>query len=129
MVTASHNPANTYNGYKACRGGRLPMTSEAADAVCHRDARRPPIFSRGHQGWRFDAALEQGGVFISGRHQGAVWQNIKAQSVRPSFVAKPQGWLVYSPLNGSNLVPVTRDAGDRRAGYHHCARATAVSGQ
>lgn len=110
MVTASHNPAK-YNGYKAYGPDGCQMTSEAADAV-YAEMQATDIFA-GIRLADFDAALEQGGIEYIGQDTiEALYENIKAQSVRPGLCKTAGLKLVYSPLNGSGLVPVTRVLGD-----------------
>ena len=83
MVTASHNPAK-YNGYKAYGPDGCQMTSEAADAV-YAEMQATDIFA-GIRLADFDAALEQGGIEYIGQDTiEALYENIKAQSVRPGL--------------------------------------------
>mgnify|MGYP002748315985 FL=1 len=87
------------------------MTSEAADAV-YAEMQATDIFA-GIRLADFDAALEQGGIEYIGQDTiEALYENIKAQSVRPGLCKTAGLKLVYSPLNGSGLVPVTRVLGD-----------------
>ena len=56
---------------------------------------------------------KQGGIEYIGQDTiEALYENIKAQSVRPGLCKTAGLKLVYSPLNGSGLVPVTRVLGD-----------------
>ncbi len=87
------------------------MTSEAADAV-YAEMQATDIFA-GIRLADFDVALEQGGIEYIGQDTiEALYENIKAQSVRPGLCKTAGLKLVYSPLNGSGLVPVTRVLGD-----------------
>ncbi len=110
MVTASHNPAK-YNGYKAYGPDGCQMTSEAADAV-YAEMQATDIFT-GVKLADYDAALAAGDIAYIGQDTiEALYENIKAQSVRPGLCRTAGLKLVYSPLNGSGLVPVTRVLSD-----------------
>ncbi len=110
MVTASHNPAK-YNGYKAYGPDGCQMTSEAADAV-YAEMQATDIFA-GVKLADYDAALAAGEIAYIGQDTvEALYENIKAQSVRPGLCKTAGLKLVYSPLNGSGLVPVTRVLSD-----------------
>ncbi len=110
MVTASHNPSK-YNGYKAYGPDGCQMTSEAADAV-YAEMQATDIFT-GVKLADFDAARAAGDIlYIEQETIEAFYENVKAQSVRPGLCKTAGLKLVYSPLNGSGLVPVTRVLGD-----------------
>ena len=110
MVTASHNPAR-YNGYKAYGPDGCQMTSEAADAV-YAEMQATDLFT-GVKLADYDAALAAGQIEYIGQDTvEALYENIKAQSVRPGLCKTAGLKLVYSPLNGSGLVPVTRVLSD-----------------
>ncbi len=110
MVTASHNPSK-YNGYKAYGPDGCQMTSEAADAV-YAEMQATDIFADVKLA-DFDAALAAGNIEYIGQDTiEALYENIKAQSVRPGLCKTAGLKLVYSPLNGSGLVPVTRVLAD-----------------
>ncbi len=106
MVTASHNPAK-YNGYKAYGPDGCQMTSEAADAV-YAEMQATDIFT-GVKHMPYAEALAAGMIkIIPEEVKEALYDNIKAQSVRPGICAGAGLKLVYSPLNGSGNVPVRR---------------------
>lgn len=110
MVTASHNPAK-YNGYKAYGPDGCQMTSEAADAV-YAEMQKTDEFTDVKL-VDFDAALADGRIaYIEDSVVEALYDNIKAQSVRPGLCKTAGLKLVYSPLNGSGNVPVRRVLGD-----------------
>lgn len=110
MVTASHNPAK-YNGYKAYGPDGCQMTSEAADTV-YAEMQRTDAFDDVKL-VDFDAALADGKiVWIEQDTIEALYDNIKAQSVRPGLCKTAGLKLVYSPLNGSGNVPVRRVLAD-----------------
>ncbi|MDD3430096.1 MAG: phospho-sugar mutase [Oscillospiraceae bacterium] len=110
MVTASHNPAK-YNGYKAYGPDGCQMTTEAADAV-YAEIQNTDIFDD-VKTMPFDEAMEQGIIkYIGEGVTEALYDNIKAQSVRPNLCKSAGLKLVYTPLNGSGNVPVRRVLGD-----------------
>ena len=110
MVTASHNPAK-YNGYKAYGPDGCQMTDEAAGAV-YAEMQATDVFT-GVKLTDYDAALAAGDIaYIEQDTIEALYENIKAQSVRTGLCKTAGLKLVYSPLNGSGLVPVTRVLAD-----------------
>lgn len=106
MVTASHNPAK-YNGYKAYGPDGCQMTDEAADIV-YAEIQKTDILT-GAKVMDFEEGLKKGLIEYVGEDcKEALYQAIEARSVRPGICASAGLKLVYSPLNGSGLVPVTR---------------------
>ena len=110
MVTASHNPAK-YNGYKAYGPDGCQMTDDAA-AIVYAEIQKTDILD-GAKIISFEEGLEKGLIqYVGEECKEALYDAIKARSVRPGL-CKPAGLkLVYSPLNGSGLVPVTRVLND-----------------
>lgn len=110
MVTASHNPAK-YNGYKAYGPDGCQMTDEAADIV-YAQIQETDILN-GAKIVSFEEGLESGLIEYVGEDcKEALYQAIESRSVRPGLCSKAGLKLVYSPLNGSGLVPVMRVLGD-----------------
>ena len=110
MVTASHNPAK-YNGYKAYGPDGCQMTEEAAGAV-YAEMQKTDVFDDVKLA-DFDEAMADGRiVYIEQDTIEALYDNIKAQSVRPGLCETAGLKLVYSPLNGSGNVPVRRVLAD-----------------
>ena len=106
MVTASHNPAK-YNGYKAYGPDGCQMTDEAANIV-YAEIQKTDILT-GAKTMDFDEAMQQGLIEYVGEDcKEALYDAIKARQVRPGLCHTAGLKLVYSPLNGSGLVPVTR---------------------
>ena len=106
MVTASHNPAK-YNGYKAYGPDGCQMTDDAAAAV-YAEIQKTDILE-GALRMDFAKGLEQGLIEYVGEDcKEALYDAIKARSVRPGLCRTAGLKLVYSPLNGSGLVPVLR---------------------
>ncbi len=115
MITASHNPAK-YNGYKAYGPDGCQMTDEAADIV-YREIQNTDVLE-GAKYISFEEAQSQG-MIVLGKPEGlvdyvredckeALYQAIEACQVRPGLCQSAGLKLVYSPLNGSGLVPVMR---------------------
>ena len=106
MVTASHNPAK-YNGYKAYGPDGCQVTDEAADIV-YAEIQKTDILT-GAKVMDFEAGIKEGLIeYVGDDCKEALYQAIEARSVRPGICAASGLKLVYSPLNGSGLVPVTR---------------------
>ena len=106
MVTASHNPAK-YNGYKAYGPDGCQMTDEAANIV-YAEIQKTDILT-GAKTMDFDEAMQQGLIEYVGEDcKEALYDAIKACQVRPGLCHTAGLKLVYSPLNGSGLVPVMR---------------------
>ena len=106
MVTASHNPAK-YNGYKAYGPDGCQMTDDAA-AIVYAEIQKTDILE-GAKLVSFEEGLASGMIEYVGEDcKEALYDAIKARSVRPGLCRTAGLKLVYSPLNGSGLVPVTR---------------------
>lgn len=106
MVTASHNPAK-YNGYKAYGPDGCQMTDEAADIV-YAEIQKTDILT-GAKMMGFEEGMEAGLIaYVGDDCKEALYDAIKARSVRPGICKTAGLKLVYSPLNGSGLVPVMR---------------------
>ena len=106
MITASHNPAK-YNGYKAYGPDGCQMTDEAADVV-YAEIQKTDILT-GAKIISFEEGMEQGLIEYVGQDcYEALYQAIESRSVRPGLCKTAGLKLVYSPLNGSGLVPVLR---------------------
>ena len=110
MVTASHNPAK-YNGYKAYGPDGCQMTDEAADIV-YAEIQNTDVLT-GAKIMSFEDGLVQGLIaYVGDDCKEALYDAIKARSVRPGLCKTAGLKLVYSPLNGAGLVPVTRILND-----------------
>ena len=110
MVTASHNPAK-YNGYKAYGPDGCQMTDEAADIV-YAEIQKTDILD-GAKMMSFEDGMAAGLIeYVDDDCKEALYDAIKARSVRPELCKTAGLKLVYSPLNGSGLVPVTRILND-----------------
>ena len=106
MITASHNPAK-YNGYKAYGPDGCQLTDDAA-AVVYSEIQKIDILT-GAKLVSFEEGLASGVIsYVGDDCKEALYDAIKARSVRPGLCKTAGLKLVYSPLNGSGLVPVTR---------------------
>ena len=106
MVTASHNPSK-YNGYKAYGPDGCQMTDDAA-AIVYDEIQKLDVLT-GAKRMSFAEGVEKGLIrFVGDDCKEAFYKAIEERQVRPGL-AKTSGLkLVYSPLNGTGLVPVTR---------------------
>lgn len=107
-MTASHNPA-AYNGYKAYGPDGCQITSEAAKAISASIA-NADAFS-GVKTMGFDEAVASGMVkwiddAVLERYYDAVLSK-SVSSLSAEQVAEAPLKLVYTPLNGTGLIPVT----------------------
>ena len=106
MITASHNPAK-YNGYKAYGPDGCQMTDDAA-AVVYAQIQKTDILT-GAAWMPFEEGKAKGLIaYVEEDCKEALYDAIKSRSVRPGLCRTAGLKLVYSPLNGSGLVPVTR---------------------
>ena len=107
-MTASHNPA-PYNGYKAYGPDGCQITSEAADAISAAMNACDPF--KDIKTMDFDAAVEQGLVkWIDDGVLDAYYDAVADKSVNnltDEQIANAPLKLVYTPLNGTGLIPVT----------------------
>lgn len=107
-MTASHNPA-AYNGYKAYGPDGCQITSEATKAISASIA-NTDAFS-GVKTMGFDEAVASGMVkwiddAVLERYYDAVLSK-SVSSLSAEQVAEAPLKLVYTPLNGTGLIPVT----------------------
>ncbi|MBO5160499.1 MAG: phospho-sugar mutase [Lachnospiraceae bacterium] len=110
MVTASHNPAK-YNGYKAYGPDGCQMTDDAANIV-YAEIQKTDILE-GAKIMSFEEGMAAGLIeYVGDDCKEALYDAIKARSVRPGLCKTAGLKLVYSPLNGSGLVPVMRILND-----------------
>ena len=107
-MTASHNPA-PYNGYKAYGPDGCQITSEAAAAISAAMEATNPFTDV--KTMDFDEAVAQGLVkWIDDECLDAYYDAVVDKSVSaltPEQVEAAPLKLVYTPLNGTGLIPVT----------------------
>ena len=110
MVTASHNPAK-YNGYKAYGPDGCQMTDDAA-AIVYEEIQKTDVLN-GAKYMSFAKGVEEGLIrFVGDDCKDAFYAAIEERQVRPGLCKTAGLKLVYSPLNGAGLVPVTRVLND-----------------
>lgn len=113
MVTASHNPSK-YNGYKVYGADGCQLTTEAAAEVLT-EIEKLDIFSDVNA-MDFQTGLENGRIrYIPDEVYTAFVDAVKSQSVLFGEEVDKNVAIVYSPLNGAGLKPVTRTL--REMGY------------
>ena len=106
MITASHNPSK-YNGYKVYGPDGCQITTEAAAAILSH-IRSVDIFD-GVRSGSFEEGLDSGMIqFIDPSVLTSFIDSVKARSVLFGDPVDRDVSVVYTPLNGSGLVPVTR---------------------
>lgn len=106
MITASHNPSK-YNGYKVYGNDGCQITTEAAAEV-FAEIEKLDIFADVKMG-DFDSAVEAGQIkYIDDSVLTAFIEEVKSQSVLFGDEADTDVAIVYSPLNGTGYIPVTR---------------------
>ena len=106
MITASHNPSK-YNGYKVYGEDGCQITTEAAAEILD-EIEAVDIFD-GVVAVSFDKALTEGKVeYIKEEVLDGFIEAIKKQSVLYGEEVNKDVAIVYSPLNGTGLEPVTR---------------------
>lgn len=107
MVTASHNPSK-YNGYKVYGADGCQITTEAAAAILA-EIEKLDIFEDVKLG-DFDEYLNNGTIkYIGADVYTAFTEAVKNQSLLgPNDKIDRDVAIVYTPLNGTGLKPVTR---------------------
>ena len=106
MVTASHNPSK-YNGYKVYGADGCQITTEAAAEILA-EIEKLDIFAD-VKSISFEEGLAQGKVkYIPDEVYTAFVEEVKKQSVLFGETVNKDVAIVYSPLNGTGLKPVTR---------------------
>lgn len=106
MITASHNPSK-YNGYKVYGSDGCQITTEAAAAILSEIEKVDIFTSVKKMPW--ESAKIQGLLEpIEDRVLTSFIEEVKKQSVLFGDEINRDVAIVYSPLNGTGLVPVTR---------------------
>ena len=114
MVTASHNPSK-YNGYKVYGADGCQITTEAAAAILE-EIEKVDIFED-VRNVSFESALQAGDVaYITENVYTDFVNEVMGQSlITADDEIDKNVAIVYSPLNGTGLKPVTRTL--KEAGY------------
>ncbi|MDD6558502.1 MAG: phospho-sugar mutase [Faecalibacterium prausnitzii] len=106
MITASHNPSK-YNGYKVYGADGCQITTEAAAEILA-EIEKLDIFADVRTG-DFEAGVASGSIqYIPEEVYTAFVEQVKSQSVLFGETVNKDVAIVYSPLNGTGLKPVTR---------------------
>lgn len=106
MITASHNPSK-YNGYKVYRADGCQITAQIADEILS-EIENIDIFEDVKTS-DFETGVSNGSVqYISDKVYTAFIEAVKNQSVLYGEEVDKNIAIVYSPLNGTGLKPVTR---------------------
>lgn len=106
MITASHNPSK-YNGYKVYGADGCQITIEAAEAITN-EIEKLDIFAD-IKNSNFEIGITNGSIkYITDEVYTAYVEQIKNQSVLFGEKVNKDFTIVYSPLNGTGLKPVTR---------------------
>ena len=107
MVTASHNPSK-YNGYKVYGADGCQITTEAAEKILF-EIEKLDIFADVKMG-NFDEFMAAGKIqYISEDVYTDFVEEVKKQSLLgPNDNVDRDVAIVYTPLNGTGLKPVTR---------------------
>ena len=106
MVTASHNPAK-YNGYKVYGYDGCQITTEAAKTILSEiekvDVFDDPIYKP------YDEMLSSGMIsIIKDDLYTSFIERVKKESLLGDEKVNKSVKIIYSPLNGTGLKPVTR---------------------
>ena len=106
MITASHNPAK-YNGYKVYGNDGCQITTEVANNV-YSYIEKVDVLN-GYKRIPFEEALENGLISnIPSKVIDSYIEEIKNQSLLGDEAIDKNISIVYSPLNGTGLKPITR---------------------
>lgn len=106
MITASHNPSK-YNGYKVYGPDGCQITTEAAASILA-EIDALDIFTDVHTSV-FEEGIKAGTIqYIEDSVLTNFIEAVKGQSVLFGDEINRDVAIVYSPLNGTGLVPVTR---------------------
>ena len=106
MITASHNPSK-YNGYKVYGADGCQITIEAAEAITN-EIEKLDIFAD-IKNSNFEIGITNGSIkYITDEVYTAYVEQFKNQSVLFGEKVNKDLTIVYSPLNGTGLKPVTR---------------------
>lgn len=106
MVTASHNPAK-YNGYKVYNSDGCQITTEAAAEILSY-INKIDIFNDVKTG-NYDECLKNGLIsIIDDSVYTAFIERVKKESLLNGEKIDKSVKIIYSPLHGTGLKPVTR---------------------
>jgi phosphoglucomutase len=105
MITASHNPAK-YNGYKVYGSDGCQITTESADAILC-EIQKVDVFKDIRIG-DYEKSVKNGCIeYIDNRIFDDYISEVESQSVLFGDKINRDVAIVYTPLNGTGLKPVT----------------------
>lgn len=106
MITASHNPSK-YNGYKVYGSDGCQITTEAAKAIYSYIEKTDVL--NGYKRMSFEEGLGRGLISsIPSKVIDSYVDEVKNQSLLDGQDVDKGISIVYSPLNGTGLKPITR---------------------
>lgn len=115
MITASHNPAK-YNGYKVYGNDGCQITSKAAKTILE-EINSLDIFEDINSN-SFDTLYSKGMIeYIEDGIYTKFINRVKEESLLSSEKINKDAKIVYSPLHGTGLKPVTRIL--KESGYNN----------
>ena len=115
MVTASHNPSK-YNGYKVYGDDGCQITSNAASEILN-NINSLDVFDDPKPG-DFEKSLKEGMIeYISDELYTQFIERVKQESLLKDEKINKDVKIIYSPLNGTGLKPVTRIL--KESGYNN----------
>ena len=106
MITASHNPKE-YNGYKVYDENGCQITSEVADLIS-REIKKLDIFCDVKRVSLSEAVATGIVNYIGDTVMNAYLKDVQSQSVLFGEKIRKDFPIVYTPLNGTGRLPVTR---------------------
>ena len=106
VITASHNPSK-YNGYKVYGSDGCQITLEQADSV-QAAIKKVAIFS-GVKALTYEKGVADGLIrLIDDSLLERFLEDIGRCAINPGLLAQTDLSIVYTPLNGTGNIPVTR---------------------
>lgn len=106
VITASHNPSK-YNGYKVYGSDGCQITTETATAILAEIEKLDIFYDV--RNMPFEEGINNGRIsYIDGSVYDNFIEDIKNQSVLFGDAINRNLEIVYTPLNGTGLMPVTR---------------------
>ena len=106
MVTASHNPSK-YNGYKVYGNDGCQITTTAAEEILNEIKKVDPFDDVKHQS--FESLMKKGLIeYIDDELMTRFINRVKEESVLFGDEINRDVKIIYSPLHGTGLKPVTR---------------------
>lgn len=110
MITASHNPSRD-NGYKVYGDDGCQITTEAAKDI-YTEIKKVDVFD-GVQRVCFEEAINRGIIkYVASEVLEAFLKKVEEQSVLFGDPINKDIKIVYSPLNGTGRIPVSRALND-----------------